>query len=173
MSKDPITEQSKIVDSLRMQLEREEAVLLGMRRYAEHLGDNNQPKTNPNKQKPKRRMRLGSKKRVVFHLISDGLDSVEAISKHLDGSDIDRRNVRDIVRTGIEKGDVGGSVDDRFVLTEFGKELLDKASKEEDWPNYSHLISKSTKIGTETVRSTIDQLSSDLERLLVGDDVEQ
>ena len=62
-------------------------------------------------------------------------------------SEIDRRNVRDIVRGGISKGDNGGALEDRFVLTEFGKELLEKAAKEEDWNQYSDLVKNLTTSG--------------------------
>ena len=85
-------------------------------------------------------MRLGSKKRVVFQMIADGLESIEDVSEHLHESDISSRNVRDIVRDGIRKGDIHGEVEGRFLLSEFGNELLAKAALEDDWDKYEHLV---------------------------------
>jgi hypothetical protein len=140
--KNPLEDQVNLVKELKAQLEREEAILIGMKRYADHIGGTAQLKSQAIKTDVKRRMRLGSKKRVVFHLIANGLSNLESIAAQLTGSEIDHRNVRDIVREGIEKGDLAGILDSRFVLTAFGMELLDKAAKEDDWDSYSHLITE-------------------------------
>lgn len=85
-----------------------------------------------------RRMRLGSKKRVIYQMIAWSVDSVEEIEHHLRYSDldIDARYARDVVRNGITKGDFSGVIDGKIVTTPAGDEILKKAPLPKDWDEF-------------------------------------
>lgn len=92
--------------------------------------------------KDERRMRLGAKKRVVYSLIKNGFETVGSITKALSGTDIDVRYIRDVIRKSIACKDVLGDIDDRFLLSEDGKELLQKSPLPKDWGQYEILAMK-------------------------------
>lgn len=78
----------------------------------------------------KRRMRLGAKKRAIYTLVAKQVCTIEQIETHLTvlhDTDIDRRYIRDVVRDAIADGDMQGEIDQQFIISEMGRELLDKA----------------------------------------------
>ncbi|MCF6446116.1 hypothetical protein L1065_15300 [Nereida sp. MMG024] len=88
---------------------------------------------------PKRRMRLGAKKRAIYTLVSKQVCTIEQIETHLTvlhDTDIDRRYIRDVVRDVIADGDMQGEIDQQFIMSEMGRELLDKAPIPADYEAY-------------------------------------
>ena len=105
-----------------------------------------------------RRMRLGSKKRVVYELIEAGAGSLQLINNHLTDSslDIDSRYVREVVRSGISEGDFSGDLEGKLVITASGKEIVSKAPHAGDWREYAPWVAEMRKrINTEGVLSDI------------------
>jgi len=96
--------------------------------------------TDSNKDlKPKRRMRLGSKKRVVYELVSKEVGNLKQLEKHLtvlSNLDITKTYIRDVVRVAIENQDMQGELDRSFIITPQGREILEKAPKPSDWGAY-------------------------------------
>lgn len=88
---------------------------------------------------PKRRMRLGAKKRAIFTLVAKQVCTIEQIEMHLTvlhDTDIDRRYIRDVVRDAIADGDMQGEIDQQFIISEMGRELLDKAPVPDGYEAY-------------------------------------
>lgn len=85
-----------------------------------------------------RRMRLGSKKRVVYELIEAGVDTVQRINAYLTDSalDIDSRYIREVVRSGMSEGDFSGDLEGGISITSGGKEIMTKAPLAGDWDEY-------------------------------------
>lgn len=91
------------------------------------------------------RMRLGSKKRVVFTLIGAGLRSLEALLKHIPETEIDPRYIKDVIRDGLKDGNLEGHMGFGFDLTAKGKELLSKAPLPSDWRAFVQLSELNSK----------------------------
>jgi len=91
-----------------------------------------------------RRMRLGSKKRVIYQMVADGLTSLEAIEDMLHYSDlhIDERYAREVIRKGMVSLDFAGGLKGEFNITEGGKGILAKAPKPKDWLTWSNLLNE-------------------------------
>lgn len=89
--------------------------------------------------KPRRRMRLGTKKRVVFQMIASGVTSPTAISEAVQWTDIDPRFLRDCFRSAALDGEIIGGAEG-YALTELGAELLEKAPISKDWDQYASLF---------------------------------
>lgn len=126
------------VSSLERELAMEKVRLEGMRLMAEQMAESDMPTPNVN-DKPKRRMRLGSKKRVVYQLVAQGFETIETLTRQLGGSVIDARYIRDVVRDAINDDDMHGNLDDKFILSDFGKELLENAPFPKDWSDFESL----------------------------------
>jgi hypothetical protein len=160
---------------LERKLELARAQLAGMRMIAENM-DQNTTFSNPahpnSSKKSKRRMRLGSKKRVIFHLVNAGLDTIDKLTEHLSNSEIDLKYVRDVVRLGIEEGDMHGDLDDKFIMSENGKELLAKANLPPDWEKYSDLINIKSFFQVKDQKETPDaQLPPGVSRIHGNEEV--
>lgn len=96
------------------------------------------------KTNPTRRMRLGSKKRVIYQMVADGLHSLSALDdtlRHFD-RDIDARYVREVIRNGMGEGDFAGNLEGEFSVTEGGKGILAKAPKPRDWMDWQNALNK-------------------------------
>ena len=91
-----------------------------------------------------RRMRLGSKKRVVYKLVVNGFETLKDLNLTVKDHDIDARYIRDVVRKAIQCGDILGDIDDKFILSEAGKEILAKAPKPKDWTQSYQSLSERT-----------------------------
>lgn len=101
-------------------------------RLAQHL--------NKKEAKKERRMRLGTKKRLVYALVEAAQGELRVINNTLRGSGVTPTYVRDIIRGGIEDGDFVGDVDETFSITDAGIEILERAPKPSDWEKYKFLI---------------------------------
>lgn len=87
----------------------------------------------------KRRMRLGAKKRAIYTLVAKQVCTIEQIETHLTvlhDTDIDRRYIRDVVRDAIADGDMQGEIDQQFIISEMGREILEKAPIPADYDTY-------------------------------------
>ncbi|MEM9377781.1 MAG: hypothetical protein AAGA72_16295 [Pseudomonadota bacterium] len=87
----------------------------------------------------KRRMRLGAKKRAIYTLVAKQVCTLDQIATHLtvlNDTDIDRRYIRDVVRDAINDGDMQGDIDHQFVMSEAGREILEKAPVPTGWDLY-------------------------------------
>ena len=88
---------------------------------------------------PKRRMRLGAKKRAIYTLVANQVCTIEQIETHLTvlhQTDIDRRYIRDVVRDAIADGDMQGEIDQQFIISETGREILEKAPVPDEYEAY-------------------------------------
>ncbi|MEO0386855.1 MAG: hypothetical protein AAF281_04900 [Pseudomonadota bacterium] len=88
---------------------------------------------------PKRRMRLGAKKRAIYTLVAKQVCTIEQIETHLTvlhETDIDRRYIRDVVRDAISDGDMQGEIDQQFIISEAGREILEKAPVPDEYEAY-------------------------------------
>jgi hypothetical protein len=88
---------------------------------------------------PKRRMRLGAKKRAIYTLVAKQVCTIEQIETHLTvlhQTDIDRRYIRDVVRDAIADGDMRGEIDQQFIISENGREILEKAPVPDEYEAY-------------------------------------
>lgn len=88
---------------------------------------------------PKRRMRLGAKKRAIYTLVAKQVCTIEQIETHLTvlhDTDIDRRYIRDVVRDAIADGDMQGEIDQQFIISEAGREILEKAPVPDEYEAY-------------------------------------
>ena len=88
---------------------------------------------------PKRRMRLGAKKRAIYTLVAKQVCTIEQIETHLTvlhDTDIDRRYIRDVVRDAIADGDMQGEIDQQFIISEMGREVLEKAPVPDEYEAY-------------------------------------
>jgi hypothetical protein len=88
---------------------------------------------------PKRRMRLGAKKRAIYTLVAKQVCTIEQIETHLTvlhQTDIDRRYIRDVVRDAIADGDMQGEIDQQFIISENGREILEKAPVPDEYEAY-------------------------------------
>lgn len=95
--------------------------------------------SNSSDDAPKRRMRLGAKKRAIYTLVSNRVNSLEQITNHLvvvHKTDIDRRYIRDVVRDAISDGDMQGDIEHDFIMSDDGREILDKAPIPKGWEAY-------------------------------------
>jgi hypothetical protein len=118
---------------------------------------------------PKRRMRLGAKKRAIYTLVAKQVCTIEQIETHLTvlhDTDIDRRYIRDVVRDAIADGDMQGEIDQQFIISEMGREILEKAPVPDEYeaykdaaemrqamrglPNAAHKENEPPKGGSET-----------------------
>ncbi|MEO1700747.1 MAG: hypothetical protein AAFR71_01740 [Pseudomonadota bacterium] len=148
-----LAQENKVSD-LERELASERSRLEGMRLVAQEFDDVSEIATDNSEAAPKRRMRLGSKKRVVYSLVDGGNETVESLCERLSSSDIDPRYVRDVVRVAINEGDMLGNLDDRFIMSDFGKELLESAPLPRDWQNYSHLVDGQHQMSKNKASST-------------------
>lgn len=95
--------------------------------------------TSPSKAVPKRRMRLGAKKRAIYTLVAKRASTIEMVETHLtvlNKTDIDRRYIRDVIRDAISDGDMQGEIDNQFIISEDGREILEKAPIPTGWEAY-------------------------------------
>lgn len=87
-----------------------------------------------------RRMRLGAKKRVVYTLVASGFETLKELNFAVKGYDIDSRYIRDVIRKAIKCGDILGDIDDRFIMSDSGKEILAKAPMPKDWTEVYNML---------------------------------
>jgi len=95
--------------------------------------------SQPNKATAKRRMRLGAKKRAVYTLVAKQVSTLKEIETHLtvlNDTDIDKRHIRELIRSALADGDMQGEIEHQFILTDFGRELLEKSPIPSDWGKY-------------------------------------
>lgn len=87
----------------------------------------------------KRRMRLGAKKRAIYMLVSKQVSTIDQIVTHLtvvNDTDVDRRYIRDVVRDALSTGDMTGDIERDFIMTELGRDILEKAPIPAGWEAY-------------------------------------
>ncbi len=91
-----------------------------------------------------RRMRLGSKKRVIYQLIEAGANTLYVLNNYITDSllDIDSRYVREVVRSGLSDGDFAGDLEGSFTITTAGQEIMTKAPYANDWGRYIEAVGK-------------------------------
>ena len=112
----------------------------------EYLSVDGFPAPKDDKQIASRRIRLGAKKRVVFQLIKQGIRSQNDLVEKLRNSDVDARYIRDVVRQGVEEGDIEIDPLDGLTLSKFGEELLSKANLPVDWSKYADLLTNEASV---------------------------
>ncbi len=88
----------------------------------------------------KRRMRLVSKKRIIFSLIKAGYKNQADILSYLANSNIESRHIRDVIRESKVDGNISEDQNKDVFLTDKGNELLEKAPEPSDWSVYKTLL---------------------------------
>ncbi len=122
-----------------VQLAERQARLEGVESMFALFEDVNSGSTRTDGDAPKRRMRLGAKKRAIYTLVSKRVNSLEQITNHLTvvhKTDIDRRYIRDVVRDAITDGDMEGNIEHDFIMSDDGRAILDKAPIPKGWEAY-------------------------------------
>lgn len=95
--------------------------------------------SHTDQESPKRRMRLGAKKRAIYTLVSKQVSTLEQLEAHLikvHRTDIDKRYIRDVVRDALTQGDMQGDIEHQFIFSDMGREILEKAPLPAGWDEY-------------------------------------
>lgn len=95
--------------------------------------------SHADQESPKRRMRLGAKKRAIYTLVSKQVSTLEQLEAHLISlhkTDIDKRYIRDVVRDALTQGDMQGDIEHQFIFSDMGREILEKAPLPAGWDEY-------------------------------------
>lgn len=91
----------------------------------------------------KRRMRLGVKKRAIYHLVSEDSSTFNDLLFAIERLrfPIDSGYIRSVIRSAKEDGDFFEENNGKFILTESGKEIFNQAPKPKEWEDYQNKLS--------------------------------
>jgi hypothetical protein len=141
---DEIKKEEEAIRRLKKDVEKKENLLAGLKKALTLISQNTTKISNEYEER-KRRNRLGAKKRLIYAMIAQRPVNFELHYNILNNlSDpVTDRNVRDIIRWGIEDKDIE-MFEDSYALTHLGLKILQDAPlpSREKWQAYQEFLDR-------------------------------